>query len=82
MDVTGQSWVDVQWGDWSEKVWEWTSFRFDNGVRVNLHSFGNSLAGGKAYLVGTCQKADGSLQYFNNLTVKQDEYAKNPDNNA
>ena len=76
--VTGLSWVDRQWGDWNVRSWEWTSFRFDNGARVNLYSFGNSLAGGKAYLVGTYQKADGSLQYFNNFTLKQDGYAINP----
>ena len=61
------------------KGWEWSSLRFDNGARVNLYSFGNSLEGGKAYLVGTYQKADGSLQYFDNFTVKQNGYAKSSD---
>lgn len=78
MDVTGQGWIDKQWGDWNVRAWEWNSLRFDNGARVNLYSFGNALEGGKAYLVGTYQKADGSLQYFNNFTVKQEGYAKNP----
>lgn len=76
MDVTGLGWVDRQWGDWNVRAWEWSSLRFDNGARVNLYSFGNALEGGEAYLVGTYQKADGSLQYFNNFTVKQDGYAK------
>ena len=29
-------------------------------------------------MVGTYQKADGSLKYFNNFTVRQDGYAKSP----
>ncbi len=80
VDVTGQGWIDRQWGDWNVRAWEWNSLRFDNGARVNLYSFGNALEGGKAYLVGTYQKADGSLQYFDNFTVKQDGYAKIPMN--
>ena len=82
MDVTGQGWVDRQWGDWNVRAWEWTSFRFDNGARVNLYSFGNALEEGKPYLVGTYQKADGSLQYLNNFTVKQNGYTRNPENGA
>jgi predicted secreted hydrolase len=82
VEATGLGWTDRQWGDFNPGAWEWSSFRFDNGARVNLYSFGNSLAGGEAYLVGTYQNADGSLQYFNNFTVKQDGYAKNPDNNV
>ena len=34
------------------------------------------MEGGKAYLVGTYQKVDGSLQYLDNFTVKQNGYAK------
>jgi CrtC N-terminal lipocalin domain len=76
LDVTGQAWVDIQWGDWNTRAWEWSSLRFDNGARVNLYSFGNSLEGGKPYLVGTYQKPDGSLQWFDNFTIKQNGYTK------
>lgn len=51
---------------------EWASFRFDNGARVNLYSFEN------AYKVGTYQKADGSLQWLDNFTVRQNGYDKAP----
>ena len=76
--MTGQAWVDRQWGDWNVKAWEWSSLRFDNGARVNLYSFGNSLENGTAHLVGTYQKPDGSLQWFDDFTVKQNGYTKLP----
>src|SRR6266851_2244382 len=41
IDVTGQGWVDRQWGDFLTKSWEWTSLRFSNGARVNLYNFAN-----------------------------------------
>src|SRR5258707_6552033 len=54
IDVTGQGWVDRQWGDFLTKSWEWSSVRFANGARGNLYNFAN---GDQA---GTYQKADGS----------------------
>ena len=72
IDVVGQGWVDRQWGDFKTQAWEWASFRFDNGARVNLYSFEN------AHKVGTYQKADGSLQWIDNFTVKQNGYDKAP----
>src|SRR6266436_8070566 len=41
IDVTGQGWVDRQWGDFLTKSWEWSSLRFSNGARVNLYNFAN-----------------------------------------
>src|SRR6267143_6949701 len=35
IDVTGQGWVDRQWGDFLTKSWEWSSLRFSNVARVN-----------------------------------------------
>jgi len=72
IDVVGQGWVDRQWGDFKTLAWEWASFRFDNGARVNLYSFEN------AHKVGTYQKADGSLQWLDNFTVRQNGYDKAP----
>ncbi len=71
VEVAGQDWVDRQWGDFSTSAWEWASFRFNNGARVNMYNFG-------LHQVGTYQKADGSTQWFDNFTVKQNGYAKAP----
>src|SRR5260370_38282656 len=56
IDVTGQGWVDRQWGDFLTKSWEWSSLRFSNGARVNLYNFANG------YQVPPYQKADASTQ--------------------
>src|SRR5258708_24685254 len=56
IDVTGQGWVDRQWGDFLTKAWEWTSLRFSNGARVNLYNFAY------CYQVATYQKAVGPKQ--------------------
>lgn len=49
-DVYGQAWLDRQWGDFTSQSWEWTSFRFADGERVNVYNF----AGG--HQVGVYQK--------------------------
>ncbi|MBV9175812.1 MAG: hypothetical protein JO297_02095 [Nitrososphaeraceae archaeon] len=72
IDVAGQGWVDRQWGDFKTYAWEWASFRFDNGARLNLYSFENG------YKVGTYQKQDGSLQWIDNFTIRQNGYDKAP----
>jgi predicted secreted hydrolase len=72
IDVAGQGWVDRQWGDFKTDAWEWNSFRFDNGARINLYNFAN------AYKVGTYQKADGSTQWLDNFIIQQNGYAKAP----
>ena len=48
------------------------TLRFDNGARVNLYDFEND------YKVGTYQKPDGSTQWFDNFSIKQNGYAKAP----
>jgi hypothetical protein len=73
-EVTGRGWIDRQWGDFLNKTWEWASFRFADGDRINLYNF----EGG--HKVGTYQKADGSCEYFDNFTVYQTGYSKTPDN--
>lgn len=74
IDVTGQAWVDRQWGDFLTKSWEWSSLRFDNGARVNLYNFGNG------HQIGTYQKANGSTQWFDRFVVRQNGYVKCPEN--
>lgn len=73
--VTGQGWIDRQWGDFKTNSWEWSSLRFNNGARVNLYNFANG------YQVGTYQKADGSTEWFDNFVVKQNGYYKTPGRN-
>ncbi len=51
IDVTGQGWVDRQWGNFKTEAWEWNSFRFDDGARLNLYNFAN------AYKIGNISKA-------------------------
>jgi predicted secreted hydrolase len=72
VDVAGLGWVDRQWGDFKTEAWEWNSFRFDNGARLNLYNFAN------AYKVGTYQKADGSTQWLDDFIIKQNGYARAP----
>jgi hypothetical protein len=73
IDVTGQGWVDRQWGDFLYKSWEWSSLRFSNGARVNLYNFANG------YQVATYQKADGSTQWFESFLVRQNGYLRTPE---
>jgi len=73
IDVTGQGWVDRQWGDFLTKSWEWSSMRFSNGARVNLYNFAND------YQVATYQKADGSTQRLDSFIVRQNGYLRTPE---
>jgi predicted secreted hydrolase len=73
IDVTGQGWVDRQWGDFQTKSWEWSSLRFSNGARVNLYNFANG------YQVATYQKADGSTQWLDSFLVRQNGYLRTPE---
>jgi CrtC N-terminal lipocalin domain/Lipocalin-like domain len=72
IDVTGQGWVDRQWGDFLTKSWEWSSVRFSNGARLNLYNFANG------HQVATYQKADGSTQWLDSFVVRQNGYLKTP----
>jgi len=72
IDVTGQGWVDRQWGDFLTKSWEWSSLRFSNGARVNLYNFADG------YQVATYQKADGSTQWLDSFVVRQNGYLRTP----
>ncbi|MDF5733047.1 MAG: lipocalin-like domain-containing protein [Rhizonema sp. PD38] len=73
LDVHGTAWVDRQWGDFNTKSWEWSSFRFLNGARVNLYNFANG------HQVATYQDADGYCQWINSFVVHQNNYMKIPD---
>jgi hypothetical protein len=73
IDVTGQGWVDRQWGDFLTNSWEWSSLRFSNGARVNLYNFANG------YQVATYQKADGSTQWLDSFVLRQNGYLRTPE---
>lgn len=72
--VTGQGWVDRQWGDFLTSAWEWTSFRFDDGDRINTYNFESG------HQVCTYQKADGSTSSYPGFTVIQNGYMRTPKN--
>ena len=72
IDVTGQGWVDRQWGDFLTKSWEWSSVRFSSGARVNLYNFASG------HQVVTYQKADGSTQWLDSVLVRQNGYLRTP----
>jgi predicted secreted hydrolase len=74
VEVQGAGWVDRQWGDFLTKDWEWSSFRFSNGARVNTYNFANG------YQVGTYQRADGATEWFDTFVVRQNGYMKVPSN--
>lgn len=74
VNVTGEGWVDRQWGNFMTKSWEWTSFRFNDGDRVNTYNFGNG------YQVCTYQKADGETVSYPAFTVVQNGYLRTPAN--
>lgn len=74
VEVTGKGWIDRQWGDYLTYAWEWASFRFADGDRINLYNFANG------YQVGTYQKAGGTCEYFDSFKVIQNGYAKTPNN--
>jgi predicted secreted hydrolase len=73
IDVTGQGWVDRQWGDFLTNSWEWSSVRFSNGARVNLYNFANG------YQVATYQRADGSTSWLDSFVIRQNGYLKTPE---
>ena len=73
-DVYGQGWIDRQWGNFMTKTWEWTSFRFADGDRVNTYNFGNG------YQVCTYQKEDGTAESFDKFKVVQNGYARTSNN--
>ncbi len=72
--VTGEGWIDRQWGDFLTKSWEWTSFRFADGDRINTYNF----AGG--YQVLTYQKKNGEVEHHDHFRVVQNGYARAFDN--
>jgi CrtC N-terminal lipocalin domain len=73
IDVTGQGWVDRQWGDFLTNSSEWSSLRFSSGARVNLYNIPNG------YQVTTYQKADGSTRWLDSFLVRQNRYLRTPE---
>lgn len=70
--LTGEAYIDRQWGDFLSVVYEWTSFRFVNGARLHFYNFASGHQEG-VYLT-----ADGKVQYFDGVIVRQNGYAKSP----
>lgn len=74
VEVTGQGWVDRQWGNFLSESWEWTSFRFADGDRLNTYNF---AAG---HQVCTYQKSDGTTKSYPAFTVIQNGYVRTSTN--
>ncbi|MGH2709521.1 MAG: lipocalin family protein, partial [Actinomycetota bacterium] len=58
--VTGESWLDRQWGSWDMKVldkWTWMALQLSNGDRLNLW---NLLAQGRELSYATVLHPDGT----------------------
>ena len=72
-DITGQGWVDRQWGEFVTKSWEWSSLRFNSGARVNLYSFANG------HRAAAWQRPDGSTEWFDEFAVRQNGYLRTPE---
>jgi hypothetical protein len=72
VDVTGDGWIDRQWGNFMTMSWEWTSFRFNDGDRLNTYNFGNG------YQVCTLQMANGKTESYPKFTVVQNGYLRTP----
>lgn len=70
--VSGNGWVDRQWGNFMTKSWEWTSFRFDDRDRINCYNFGNG------YQVFTYQKPDGTTVSYPKFCIVQNGYLRTP----
>ncbi|MEO2255442.1 lipocalin-like domain-containing protein [Paenibacillus amylolyticus] len=70
VEVTGRAWVDRQWGDYTTAFWEWSSFRFSNGATMHLYNFFNG------HQEGLYRSADGTVQNFEGVTVRQNGYVK------
>jgi predicted secreted hydrolase len=55
--VTGEGWLDRQWGHFSELGWEWFSLRLDDGREIMLFAFPRT-----GYRIGTAIARDGSTR--------------------
>ncbi len=67
--VTGEGWMERQWGDFMTKSWEWCSMRFNDGDRVNLYAFPQTR-----HKIGCYGQKDGPIQYFENFSLQQKAY--------
>jgi len=62
--VTGSSWFDRQWGEFSERKWNWFSLRFDDGEEVMLFSFPDT-----GYERATFIAKDGTTSQFHDFSI-------------
>lgn len=74
VDITGEGWIDRQWGNFYSRHWEWTSFRFADGDRLNTYNFASG------HQVCTYQKRSGETESYDSFTVIQNGYARTPNN--
>jgi predicted secreted hydrolase len=68
--ASGRTWMDHQWGNWTESgmIWDWLSMRFDNGGSLMVFQFrdgSNNVVGGN----WTYRDADGKVRYGTDFSV-------------
>ncbi|MDQ1258140.1 MAG: hypothetical protein QG656_2749 [Candidatus Hydrogenedentes bacterium] len=68
--VSGRTWMDHQWGNWTDRgmIWDWFSLRFDNGGSLMVFQFrdgaNNVIHGNWTY-----RDADGQVRYGTDFSV-------------
>jgi predicted secreted hydrolase len=78
-EVTGKSWMDHQWGDFTSLVsgWDWFSIQMDDGSEYNIYSFRNSDESILRQHIGISQK-DGISLILNRAELKRIAWWKSP----
>ena len=71
LKVTGNTWFDRQWGDFSERKWDWFSLRFDDGEEIMLFGFPDT-----GYKRATFISKDGSSKEFHDFSYEAHKFIK------
>ncbi len=64
-EVSGSTWIDQQWGDFTATPWEWYSIRLENNAQVMLYSFPDDNVG-----FGTVVMPDGTVRSLSSSDFK------------
>ncbi len=63
--VAGSSWLDRQWGNFSESGWDWFSIRLFDGTDVMLYAFPST-----GFHEGTLNDSSGNVRTFRNFSYE------------
>jgi predicted secreted hydrolase len=78
--VSGRSWMDHQWGNFTEKGlwWDWFSLRLDDGGALMLFQFRDET-GAATRSSWTFRGTDGAIRYGEALTIQAARTFEDPD---